>query len=207
MIVFRPFFFSSQEGVGELGTSESEKTEEGSNDLVDGPDTSSFTAFLYSLLSSSDAGGDNAKLHGQGDGKAAAGDDNPLPDSSSLKENGGKKSLFSRSKQSLGRAIRQATRIGGFRRQDRKDNNSEMNFDDGDGSGLYGVEMNHVEPVKEKESVPVPLIDMPEVSEPSMLLSDSMRNSLYASLPALVHGRKWLLLYRYLEMKIHLADT
>ncbi|RYR29310.1 hypothetical protein Ahy_B01g053678 isoform D [Arachis hypogaea] len=155
--------------VGGFGgtTSGSEKTEEGSNDLVDGPDTSSFSAFLYSLLSSSDAGGDNAK-----------------------ENNGGKKSLFSRSKQSLGRAICQAARIGGFRHQGRKDNNSEMNSDCLNGSGLNGVEMNHLATVKGKESESVSLV------EPSMLLSEAMRSTLYVSLPALVHGRKWLLLYR-----------
>ncbi|QHO19796.1 TLD domain-containing protein [Arachis hypogaea] len=122
--------------VGGFGgtTSGSEKTEEGSNDLVDGPDTSSFSAFLYSLLSSSDAGGDNAK--------------------------------------------------------GRKDNNSEMNSDCLNGSGLNGVEMNHLATVKGKESESVSLV------EPSMLLSEAMRSTLYVSLPALVHGRKWLLLYR-----------
>ncbi|XP_027337753.1 TLD domain-containing protein 2 [Abrus precatorius] len=168
---------------GEVGESEI-TDEEGSHDLVDGPDTSSFTAFLYSFLSSSDTG-DNANAHGHNYDKAAP-DNNPLPDSS-LKENGGKKSLLSRSKQSVGRAIRQAARMGGFRHQDRKDN-LQMKFDDGN-----GVEMRPIEPVQ--ETVPVPLVDLPEISEPSALLSDSIRNVLYASLPSLMHGRKWLLLY------------
>ncbi|RYQ92097.1 hypothetical protein Ahy_B09g098236 isoform D [Arachis hypogaea] len=161
----------SLDEVGGLGgtTSGSEKTEEGSNELVDGPDSSSFSAFLYSLLSSSDAGGDNAK-----------------------ENNGGKKSLFSRSKQSLGRAILQAARIGGFRHHGRKDNNSEMNSDCLNGSVLNGVKMNHLATVKGKESESVSLVEL------SMLLSDAMRSTLYASLPALVHGRKWLLLYRFI---------
>ncbi|TKY47656.1 Oxidation resistance protein 1 [Spatholobus suberectus] len=171
--------------VGESGTND----EEGNHGLVDGPDTSSFTAFLYSLLSSSDTG-DIANSHVQSDDKAAP-DNNPLPDSS-LKENGGKKSLFSRSKQSLGRGIRQAARMGGFRHQDRKDN-AEMKHDDGNGSKASGVEMRRIEPVE--ESVTVPSVDLPEISEPSVLLSDSIRNVLYVSLPPLIHGRKWLLLY------------
>ncbi|XP_061336603.1 oxidation resistance protein 1-like [Gastrolobium bilobum] len=176
------------EEVGESKTSESETTdEEGSHDLVDEPDTSSFTAFLYSLLSSSDSG-DNAKPHGKDDDKAAS--DYPLPDSS-LKENSGKKSLFSRSKQSLGRAIRQAARIGGFRYQDRKDN-FEMKFDDGHGSKISGV--HHIEPVEESVRT-MPLVDVPEISEPSVFLSDSLRSVLYASLPPLMQGRKWMLLY------------
>lgn len=183
--------FSPQEKEGELKSSEDEKGSH-DDDLVDGPDTSSFTAFLYSFLSSSVSGDNNASPHGQNDDIAAA--DSPLPDSSSMKQNGGKKSLLSRSKQSLGKAIRRAVKIGGFRYHDRKDN-FEMKDGDGHGSGFADVEMEHIDPVK--ESVPVPLVDLPEISEPSVLLSDSTRNVLYASLPALIHGRKWLLLYRY----------
>ncbi|KAH1226759.1 hypothetical protein AAZX31_11G244600 [Glycine max] len=173
---------------GEVGVGGSETNdEEGNRGLVDGPDTSSFTAFLYSLLSSSDTG-DNANSSRvlSDDNKAAAPDHNPLPDSSTLKENGGRKSLISRSKQSLGKAIR---KIGGFRHQDRWDN-LEMKLDDGNGSKVSGaVEMRRIEPVT------VPLVDLPEISEPSVLLSDSIRNVVYVSLPPLIHGRKWLLLY------------
>ncbi|XP_020964046.1 uncharacterized protein LOC110265407, partial [Arachis ipaensis] len=116
---------------------------------------------LYSFLSSSDAGGDNAKVHGQSDGKGASGDGNNSLLDSWLKENNvGKKSLFSRSKQSLGRVICQAARIGGFRHQGRKDNNSEMNSDCLNGSGLNGVEMNHLATVKRKESESLSLVDM-----------------------------------------------
>ncbi|KAL2332766.1 hypothetical protein Fmac_013979 [Flemingia macrophylla] len=163
--------------LGESGTSDEEGNK--NHGLVEeGPDTSSFTAFLYSLLSSSDTG-DNAKSHVQSDDIAA---------NSTMKENGGRKSLFSRSKQSLGRAVRQAARIGGFRHHDRRDN-LEVKHDDGNGSRVSGVEMRRVEPVT------VPLVDLPEISEPSVLLSDSIRNVLYVSLPPLIHGRKWLLLY------------
>lgn len=176
---------------GELKSSEDEKSGH-DDDLVDGPDTSSFTAFLYSFMSSSVSGDNNANPHGQNDDIAPA--DSPLPDSSSMKENGGKKSLLSRSKQSLGKAIRRAAKIGGFRSHDRKDN-FEMKFDDSHGSEFSDVEMKHIVPVKESLPLPLPLVDLPEISEPSVLLSDSTRNVLYASLPALIHGRKWLLLY------------
>lgn len=191
-------FVSSQ---GEVGGSEND--EEVNRGLADGPDTSSFTAFLYSFLSSSDPG-DNANSHAQSDDrKGAAPDHNPLPDSL-LKENVARKSLFSKSKQSLGRAIR---KIGGFRYHDRRDN-LEMKLDDGSGSKVSGVvEMRRIEPVQ--DSVTAPLDDLPEISEPSVLLSDSMRNVLYVSLPPLIHGRKWLLLYRYV-IPVHqgsLADT
>ncbi|CAJ1855833.1 unnamed protein product [Sphenostylis stenocarpa] len=173
---------------GEVGGSGT-NVEESNLGLADGPDTSSFTAFLYSLLSSSDTG-DNASSHVQSDDdKGAAPDHSPLPDSL-LKENGGRKSLFSKSKLSLGRAIR---RMGGVRHHGRRDN-LEMKLDDGGGSKAAGVvEMRRIEPVE--ESLTVPLVDLPEISEPSVLLSDSIRNVLYVSLPPLVHGRKWLLLY------------
>ncbi|KAF7839955.1 oxidation resistance protein 1 [Senna tora] len=137
---------------------------EGGQKLIDGPDTSSFTAFLYSFLASSDSG-DNANSDRQNDNK---------------NENSGKKSLFSRGKQSLGRAISQAVRISGLRHQERKDD-FEKKF----------VEMRHIQPVEE----PMPLVDLPEISEPSVLLSEKTRTVLYTSLPALIHGRKWMLLY------------
>lgn len=180
---------SSQEDVGELKKSD----EEGNNhDVVDGPDTSSFTAFLYSLWSSSDSK-ENANSNGKNDDKGELDNDNSsssnssLPDSS-IKENGGRKSLFSRSKQSVGGAIRRVVRIGRFHHQGRKDNSNnvvEMKLQD---------KRKESVPVKEKSSS-VALDDMPGISEPSVLVSKSIRNVLYASLPPLMHGRKWLLLY------------
>lgn len=96
-----------------------------------------------------------------------------------------KKSFFSRSNQSLGRAIYQAATMGGFRNQ-----NGNDHFDD-------VVEMTHIRSVKDPV---VNLVDdhhLPQISEPSMLIEDAIRNAVYASLPALIHGRKWMLLYRY----------
>ncbi|XP_054784225.1 uncharacterized protein LOC129291098 isoform X2 [Prosopis cineraria] len=158
----------------------------GSQNLFDGPDTSSFSAFLYSFLSSSDSG-DNANSDGQNDNKS--GTDIP-PSDSAMKENSGKKSLLSRGKQSLRGAINQAARITRFRTQEHTDD-VEMKLDGRHGSQLSGVEMRLVEPKKEH----VPSDDLPEISEPSVLLSEKTRNVLYASLPALIHGRKWMLLY------------
>jgi len=99
--------------------------------------------------------------------------------------------LFSRSKQSVGGAVRRVVRIGRLRHQGRKDNSNnvlEMKLQD---------KRKELVPVKE-ESSSVALDDMPGISEPSVLVSESIRNVLYASLPPLMHGRKWLLLYRYL---------
>uniref|UniRef100_A0A2N9GMK7 Oxidation resistance protein 1 n=1 Tax=Fagus sylvatica TaxID=28930 RepID=A0A2N9GMK7_FAGSY len=160
--------------------------EEDSGDLVDGPDTSSFTAFLYSLLSSSESG-DNSKLDEQKNDEVESGE---LQSDNVLKESGGKKGLFSRGKQTLGRAIYKAARIGGYRYQDRK-GDSEMKVDGNDAAEFAGVEMKHVQ--NEIESLD--LVEVPDISEPSLLLSEKNRSALYTSLPALVQGRKWLLLY------------
>ncbi|XVE86773.1 hypothetical protein DITRI_Ditri18aG0060800 [Diplodiscus trichospermus] len=108
-----------------------------------------------------------------------------------MKENGGKKSLLSRGKQSL-RALYQATRTSGYRNQDHKGDSDIKSDDDDDGDAKFDeLEMRHMQNVKE----PLALGDLPETSEPSLLLTEKTRNALYASLPALVQGRKWLLLY------------
>lgn len=118
------------------------------------------------------------------------------PSDSIMKENGGKRSLISKGKQTLGRAIYQAARIGGFRNQERK-GGSNMKIDDGSDATFAGVEMKPVQKVEE----PVPLLNPPDVSEPSLLLSENLRCALYGSLPALFQGRKWLLLYRFGNLK------
>lgn len=162
-------------------------TEEDNRDLVDGPDTSSFTAFLYSLLSSSDTG-DNTNADEKNDNTAEVIDQ---PSENVRKESGKRKGLLSRGKQSL-RTIYQAARIGGFRSQERK-GESDMKLADETDDNFDGLEMKHMQNEKE----PVELEDLPGSSEPSMLLSEKARSALYASLPALVQGRKWLLLYRF----------
>ena len=160
-------------------------SKEDDGDLVDGPDTTSFTAFLYSLLSSSESG-HNLHSDDQNDSQEETGD---ISDTL-MKENGGRKSLLSRGKQSL-KALYQATRISGYRYQDHN-GDSDMKSDDEGDSKFDGLEMRHMQNVEE----PLALGDLPETSEPSLLLTEKTRNALYASLPALVHGRKWLLLYR-----------
>lgn len=99
-----------------------------------------------------------------------------------------KKSMFSRGKQSLGRAFHHAARITGYRNQEQK-NDAEMKVNDARFSGIEMMEKPTVEEV-------VSSVSIPDVSEPSLLLSERTRSILYASLPALIQGRKWLLLYR-----------
>ncbi|XWS41567.1 hypothetical protein CRYUN_Cryun17cG0092900 [Craigia yunnanensis] len=173
------------ENVSESKRSQLESiSKEDDGDLVGGPDTSSFTAFLYSLLSSSESG-HNLDPDDQNDNQEETGDVSDRI----MKENGGRKSLLSRGKQSL-RALYQASRISGYRNQGHKDD-SDMKSDDEGDAKFDGLEMRHIQDVKE----PLALGDLPETSEPSLLLTEKTRNALYASLPALVQGRKWLLLY------------
>ncbi|XVF15181.1 hypothetical protein REPUB_Repub09cG0128500 [Reevesia pubescens] len=159
-------------------------SKEDDGDLVDGPDTSSFTAFLYSLLSSSESG-HSLNPGEQNDNQEETGD----ASDTKMKENGGRKSLLSKGKQSL-RALYPATRISGYRNHDNK-GDSDMKSDDEGDAKFDGLEMRHMQSDKE----PLDLGDLPETSEPSLLLTEKTRNALYASLPALVQGRKWLLLY------------
>ena len=160
-------------------------SKEDNGDLVDGPDTSSFSAFLHSLLSSSESG-QSFNLDEQNDNQEETGD---ASSDTIMKGNGGRKSLLSRGKQSL-RALYQGTGINGYRNQDRK-GDSDMKSDDEGDAKFDGLEMRHMQNVKEQASG-----ELPETSEPSLLLTEKTRNALYASLPALVQGRKWLLLYR-----------
>ncbi|KAF5737987.1 hypothetical protein HS088_TW13G00880 [Tripterygium wilfordii] len=157
--------------------------EEDSEDLGDGPDTSSFPAFLYSLWSTSDANSDE-----KNDSQAEMGGS---PSDPVIKESGKKKSLFSRGKQSL-RTLYQAARISGYRNQERKtDSDSDVEPDEKSDDNLDGLEMRDISKMKES----TPLADLPDISEPSLLISEKTRGVLYASLPVLVQGRKWLLLY------------
>lgn len=164
-------------------------SEENPANVVDGPDTSSFSAFLYSLLSSSESGDTNKNSDEQIDDQMDR--SNPSSDSA-MKGNGGKRSLLSKGKQSLSKVMFQAARFGGYRSQERK-GNPDMKVDDANDSNFTRVEIRPMQ----KAPTPVPLVDHPDISEPSLLLTEITRTALYASMPALVQGRKWLLLYRY----------
>ncbi|KAG6577309.1 Oxidation resistance protein 1, partial [Cucurbita argyrosperma subsp. sororia] len=159
-------------------------SEQGSEFSDDGPDTSSFTAFLYSLLSSSESR-ENLNSDERSDNQAVTAGQ---PMNNAAKETVTKKSLFSRGKQSLGRAFHHAARITGYRNQERK-SDVEMKVNDAKFSGIEMMEKPNV--IEVASSVD----DVPDASEPSLLLSEKSRTILYASLPALVQGRKWLLLY------------
>ncbi|KAJ4898760.1 TLD-domain containing nucleolar protein [Raphanus sativus] len=109
---------------------------------------------------------------------------------------GAKKSLLSKYKQHF-KNFYHAVK---FSSKDRKANFPEVvnkTDDDKEETKGYddGLEMKQLQKNKEEAAKIVQAIAIPEISEPSLLLTDHSRRSLYSSLPALVQGRKWILLY------------
>lgn len=146
--------------------------------LVDGPDTSSFAAFLYSFLSPERS--ENESEHaGWNDNQSVGGN-----------KNDGKKGLFSRGKQSISKALNQAVRFGGgyrFHASGKVNTESKVD-DDKETSSQFGEnEVVHVE----NPSGP----KLPNMSEPSQLMTEDTRAALYVALPVLSQGKKWVLLY------------
>ncbi|KAL1569637.1 TLD domain-containing protein 2 isoform X1 [Salvia divinorum] len=171
----------------DLNNSENKQPEEeGLKNSADGPDTSSFTAFLYSFIAPSESHARNEKSSSPEDDFA------PSPEPMTTKENAKKKSLFSRGKQSLGKAFYQAARISGFRSQSMKGNPDMAVGDGGDSKGSRddGIALKIL-----NESQPSVDLNLPEISEPSLLLSEKTRSLLYGALPVIIQGRKWMLLY------------
>lgn len=173
---------------GSKGSQNGSMSEESGATPVDGPDTSSFTAFLYSFLSTSESGDKNKSSDEQVDEQM---DKSNSSSDLVVKANGGKRSFFSKGKHTLGKAMYQAARFGGYRGQERK-GNIDVKGDDGNESEFAGVEMRHLQ----KAQKPVALVHLPDISEPSLLLTEKARVALYSSFPVLVQGRRWLLLYR-----------
>lgn len=175
-----------EDGSDSDGSKHESNAEEDSKDLIDGPDTSSFSAFLYSLLSTS---GSESKSNTSGKYDTQGERDEPIPELT-MKEPSKRKGILSRGKHSLGRALHQVARLGGFRNQGPA-KSSEMVFHDGCNSKVSGDNQIPLEDMNKK----LPLDNLPETSEPSVLLSEKARIALYAALPVLVQDRKWILLY------------
>lgn len=97
----------------------------------------------------------------------------------------GRKGLFSRGKHSLGRIISKAG-LGNLRQK-------QTHSIDGEIIGQTESVAPRFEVKGSKEST---LHDkLPAMSEPSLLLTEMMRAVLYTSLPVLVQGRNWMLVY------------
>jgi len=103
------------------------------------------------------------------------------------KASSGRKGLLSRGKHSIGRIINKAG-LSNFRQKPAC--SIECEFIGQTESVAPRFEMKG-----SKESA---LHDkLPAMSEPSVLLSEMMRSVLYSSLPVLVQGRNWMLVYRF----------
>eukprot|EP00262_Sarcandra_glabra_P009905 TRINITY_DN2471_c3_g1_i1.p1 TRINITY_DN2471_c3_g1~~TRINITY_DN2471_c3_g1_i1.p1 ORF type:complete len:368 (+),score=50.04 TRINITY_DN2471_c3_g1_i1:117-1220(+) len=171
----------------EMRISQQSSVSEGHSGVsVDGPDTSSFTAFLVSLLSS-ESGSHSNEEHSEYHAEISE----PAPESG-IKGNVGRKNLVTRGRQSLSRAIYRVARVNRYREQSSEQRvDFKMKNDDKNDSELEARELGPLQSPKEI-SDPVRL---PDMSEPSLLLSENTRKGLYISMPALVQGRKWVLLY------------
>lgn len=180
-VIFNPISDHSPERRDEPGLASSEKTDsDEDSELPDGPDTSSFTAFLVSLLSSADSSGhfsEESKEQKTGKGEAASGPE--------IQEFIGKKSLFSKGKHSVGKAIQRVARIGGFRQ------NSEPKVDVSATTCSELVEQKFGNFLDDKKSK----FKLPDMSELSSIMSEDLRRFLYFSLPPVAQGRSWVLLY------------
>lgn len=176
-----------EDGSDSDGSKHESNAEGDAKDLVDGPDTSSFSAFLYSLLSTT---GSESKPNTSGKYDKQDDRDESIPELT-MREPSRRKGILSRGKHSLGRALHQVARLGGFRNQGSAKGSSEMVFDDGSNSKVTGDNQIPLEDMNKK-----PLLNnLPETSEPSVLLTEKARIYLYAALPVLVQDRKWVLLY------------
>lgn len=181
-------FFSQKNDKNEEEQKE-ERSEEDLNVPLSGPDTSSFSAFLVSLLSSEknpDAERSGSLSDFQTEGKQRK-DLGSTSDPRS-KERQGRRSLMSYSKRSVRKVIKQVAKIGGYGNQ-----NSELKANSN--VETVGHELKPMNSINDAVLKP----QLPEISEPSVLLSEDIRSNLYVSLPSLVRERKWILLYRSLK--------
>ncbi|TVU12010.1 hypothetical protein EJB05_45628 [Eragrostis curvula] len=148
--------------------------------IPDGPDTSSFRAFLLSFMSSSRSSDDSMETIPEQNLDIEYPTLTPVG-----KASNGRKGLLSRGKHSIGKLMSKAGRLSNFRQKPTHSINGEII--DQTESVSPGSELK-----RSKEST---YDELPEMSEPSMLLSERMRAILYSSLPVLVHGKNWMLVY------------
>jgi hypothetical protein len=163
-----------------------------------GPDTSSFTAFLISLLSP-----DSQSDHMEKDLSSESSENPNQASTSEPKLTKGKKGFISRGKQSIGKIFNKAARISGLRLS------SELKSE-GNSIDHKETVAQETEPETAPATVPGPAesapqqSDSPLMSEPSVLMSEDMKTALYSSLPVLVQGRHWILLYRLVPIVVQI---
>nr|KAJ0224206.1 hypothetical protein LSAT_V11C100033200 [Lactuca sativa] len=160
--------------------------------LVDGPDTSSFTAFLYSFLSPGRS--ENESEYSKwNDNQVVTSYKNDTSSPNVSKENNGKKGLFSKGKQPLGKALSQAAMFSGYRSHASGKVNTESKIDDMKETSSQ-FDTNDGVPVQ-NVIASFPSDKLPKMSKPSQLMTEDKRSDLYVALPVLSQGKKWVLLY------------
>jgi hypothetical protein len=152
------------------------------SEIPNGPDTSSFKAFLLSFMSASSSSIDSTETMPEQNLDMECPTLTPVG-----RGNKERKGLLSRGKHSIGKIINKAGRIGRFRQKPSHVIDSEI------ASQTWSVS-SELDLKRSKESASNH--KLPAMSEPSMLLSETMRNDLYPSLPLLVQGKNWMLVYR-----------
>ncbi|VFQ61957.1 unnamed protein product [Cuscuta campestris] len=165
--------------------SKPESDEEGPRDISGGPDTSSFTAFLYSLLLNTKSG-----THSSVKGNNEKDDNEAEPSEPQVKEPTRRRGILSRGKHTIGRAFYQFARLGGSQNKGNSDETGVIE-DKGNSKGDRDEEGMIMKNMTEGG----PLSSLPEISEPSYLLSEKTRMALYAALPVIVKDRNWVMLY------------
>ncbi|XP_051202455.1 uncharacterized protein [Lolium perenne] len=150
-------------------------------EIPNGPDTSSFKAFLLSFMSASSSSIDSTETIPEQNLDMEYPTLTPVG-----RGNKERKGLLSRGKHSIGKIINKAGRIGRFRQKPTHVIDSEI------ASQTWSVS-SELDLKRSKESASNH--KLPAMSEPSMLLSETMRNDLYPSLPLLVQGKNWMLVY------------
>lgn len=103
------------------------------------------------------------------------------------KASNGRRGLLSRGKHSIGRIISKAG-LGNFRQKPTHSIDGEFIDQIDSVAPRFEMKGSKESALHEK---------LPAMSEPSVLLSGMMRAVLYSSLPVLVQGRNWMLVYRF----------
>uniref|UniRef100_A0A453R588 TLDc domain-containing protein n=1 Tax=Aegilops tauschii subsp. strangulata TaxID=200361 RepID=A0A453R588_AEGTS len=151
------------------------------SEIPNGPDTSSFRAFLMSFMSASSSSNDSMEIIPEQDLDMEYPTLTPV--GRGIKE---RKGLLSRGKHSIGKIINKAGRLGGFRQKSGHIVDNEIANQIESMSSGFALKVSKGSASNHK---------LPPMSEPSMLLSEMMRNVLYPSLPVLVQGKNWMLVY------------
>ncbi|KXG19622.1 nuclear receptor coactivator 7-like isoform X1 [Sorghum bicolor] len=150
------------------------------SETPDGPDTSSFRAFLMSFVPSSTASKDSMETITEHNLDVEYPTLTPVGKACS-----GRKSLLSRGKHSIGRIISKAG-LGNLKQKQTPSIDGEIISQTESVAPRFEMKRSKESTLHDK---------LPAMSEPSVLLTEMMRAVLYTSLPVLAQGRNWMLVY------------